>query len=174
MAGEPAPSSVPETVPVSVPEAIQGCVRGLHHVAIVVPSIEDARATYVDVLGMTAGEVEHVPDQKVDVLVCYAGSQRIELVTPAAEDSPVTRFLEKRGGGLHHVAYLVDDVEAAIAQLDAAGVQLIDHSARPGSHGTRIAFVHPRATGGVLTELVEDPNAHAPGAAAGHGRPATS
>ena len=141
------------------PKAIRGCVRGLHHVAIVVPSIEEARRTYVDILGLSAGEREHVPDQKVDVLVCRAGSQRIELVQPAAPDSPVTRFIEKRGGGLHHLAYAVDDLDQTLAELRAAGVELIDNSPRPGSHGTRIAFVHPRATGGVLTELVEDPHA---------------
>lgn len=140
----------------SVPEAIRGCVRGLHHVAIVVPSIEEARRTYVDVLGMTAGGVEHVADQKVDVLICYAGTQRIELVQPAAPDSPVTRFLEKRGGGLHHLAYLVDDLAQALTQLKQAGFELIDTEPRVGAHDSRIAFVHPRATGGVLTELVEE------------------
>jgi methylmalonyl-CoA/ethylmalonyl-CoA epimerase len=72
----------------------------------------------------------------------------------------VTRFLEKTGGGLHHVAYRVDDVAAAIAALKAAGVRLIDEAPRPGAHGTRIAFVHPKSTGGVLSELVEEPHAH--------------
>ncbi len=143
----------------SLPQPIQACVRGLHHAAIVVPSIEEARATYVDILGFRAGEVEHVADQKVDVLVCFAGEQRIELIQPACDSSPVTRFLEKKGGGLHHLAYLVDDVAMAIEKLEAAGLQMIDHAPRPGAHGTRIAFVHPRATGGVLTELVEDPSA---------------
>ena len=132
-------------------------VRELHHVAIVVPSIQSARAVYVDTLGLTAAEVEHVADQKVNVLVCYAGGQRIELVEPASEDSPVSRFLETRGGGLHHVAWRVDDLEAALGRLRSAGLRLIDESPRPGAHGTRIAFVHPKATGGVLTELVELP-----------------
>ncbi|MEM7309915.1 MAG: methylmalonyl-CoA epimerase [Planctomycetota bacterium] len=132
-------------------------VRELHHVAIVVPSIEEARKTYVGVLGLAESEVEHVADQKVNVLVCYAGGQRIELVEPAAPDSPVTRFLEQRGGGMHHVAWRVDDVAAAIERLKAAGLRLIDEEPRPGAHGTRIAFVHPKATGGVLTELVEVP-----------------
>jgi methylmalonyl-CoA/ethylmalonyl-CoA epimerase len=110
------------------------------------------------VLGLTvAGAVERVPDQKVDVLVCHAGSQRIELVAPAAPDSPVSRFLETRGGGLHHTAYRVDDLAAALRALAAKGVRLIDEAPRPGAHGTSIAFVHPRSTGGVLIELVEDP-----------------
>jgi methylmalonyl-CoA/ethylmalonyl-CoA epimerase len=146
----------------SAPDAVARVARGLHHVAIVVASIEEARATYVDVLGMTCGEPEHVGDQKVNVLVCWAGSQRIELVEPASPDSPVSAFLQKRGGGLHHLAYRVDDVAAAIATLAAAGVRMIDSAPRPGGHGTRIAFVHPKSTGGVLTELVEEPAAHQP------------
>jgi methylmalonyl-CoA/ethylmalonyl-CoA epimerase len=98
-----------------------------------------------------------VPDQKVNVLVTYAGSQRIELVEPAAPDSPVSRFLAQRGGGLHHIAYEVDDLEAALARLKQSGVRLIDEHPRPGAHGTRIAFVYPQGMAGVLTELVELP-----------------
>ena len=135
---------------------LQSLVRGLHHVAIVVPSLAEARRTYVEVLGLAAGEPEHVPDQKVNVLVCHAGAQRIELVEPAAADSPVSAFLAKRGSGLHHLAYRVDDLERALSELRAAGLRLIDEHPRPGAHGTRIAFLHPSATHGVLTELVEE------------------
>ncbi|MSR61219.1 MAG: methylmalonyl-CoA epimerase [Planctomycetes bacterium] len=141
--------------------ALHSVVQGLHHVAIVVPSLAEARKTYVDVLGMHAGAPEFVADQKVNVLVCHAGAQRIELVEPAAPDSPVARFLEKRGPGLHHLAYQVASVERALAVLKAAGLRLIDEHARPGAHGTRIAFVHPSATHGVLTELVEVPGVRA-------------
>jgi len=131
-------------------------VRDLDHVAIVVSSIAEARSVYVDQLGMAPdGEVEHVPDQRVNVLVVVAGSQRIELVEPASEDSPVTKFLEKRGGGLHHLAYRVENLEATLASLKEQGVRLIDEAPRPGAHGTRVAFLHPKATHGVLTELVE-------------------
>lgn len=137
--------------------ALESVVQGLHHVAIVVPSLAEARRTYVEVLGLSAGAVEHVPDQRVNVLVCHAGSQRIELVEPAAPDSPVNGFLQKRGGGLHHLAYRVADLTAALARLEAAGLRLIDRAPRPGAHGTRIAFLHPSAANGVLTELVEDP-----------------
>lgn len=136
--------------------ALEGLVRGLNHVAIVVPRIAEARASY-EALGLTGGEPEHVADQKVNVLVLKAGTQRIELVEPASEDSPVSNFLAKRGGGLHHLAYDVDDLERTLARLREAGVRLIDDAPRPGAHGTRIAFVHPKATGGVLTELVEEP-----------------
>jgi methylmalonyl-CoA epimerase len=137
-----------------------GLVIGVHHIAIAVASIAEARELYEGVLGLAAGEVEHVADQKVNVLVLYAGAQRIELVEPAAPDSPVSKFIAERGGGLHHVAYRVDDIEAALAALKRAGVRLIDEKPRPGAHGTRIAFIHPKATGGVLTELVEDKGAH--------------
>lgn len=139
------------------PSALAGVVRGLHHVAIAVRSLAEARPLYVDAMGLTAGEPEHVPTQKVNVLVCHAGSQRIELVEPAAPDSPITRFLETRGPGLHHIAFEVADCAAAIAQLTARGVHLIDTTPRPGSHNTTIAFIHPKSTGGVLIELVEDP-----------------
>lgn len=137
-------------------ESLRPVVTGLHHVAIVVPSIAEARPIYEGVLGMTASKPEHVEDQGVNVLVLRAGDQRIELVEPASDDSPVSRFLARRGGGLHHLAYLVDDLDGALARLRENGVRLIDEAPRRGAHGTRIAFVHPQATGGVLTELVEE------------------
>jgi methylmalonyl-CoA/ethylmalonyl-CoA epimerase len=139
------------------PEPLRALVRGLHHVAIAVRDLEQARPLYESVLGMSAAEPEHVADQNVHVLVVHAGTQRIELVQPAAPDSPISAFLDKRGEGLHHLAWLVDDCAGALAALRARGVRLIDETPRPGAHGTRIAFVHPRATGGVLMELVEDP-----------------
>lgn len=138
------------------PEILRGIVRGLHHVAIVVPSIAAARSSY-ESLGMSGGEPEFIPEQKVNVLVCMAGDQRIELVEPAGDDSPVTGFLAKRGGGLHHLAFTVDDVAQAIEILLKRGLRMIDETPQPGAHGTRIAFIHPRATGGVLMELVEEP-----------------
>lgn len=139
------------------PVPLASVVRGLHHVAIVVESIAKTRAAYETALGLASSPVEHVADQKVNVLVLYAGSQRIELVEPAAADSPVTNFLAKRGGGLHHLAWRVDDVARAIEQLKALGVRMIDERPRPGAHHTTIAFVHPSSTGGVLMELVEEP-----------------
>lgn len=139
------------------PKELQGLVRGLHHVAIAVPDLEQARAFYEGVLGMRGGEPEFVPGQGVNVVVLHAGDQRIELVEPAVESSPVTRFLERRGAGIHHLAWRVDDVAAAIAELQDAHVRLIDSTPQPGSHGTAVAFIHPKATGGVLMELVEDP-----------------
>lgn len=139
------------------PESLAGVVRGLHHVAIAVESLAEARKAYEGALGLAASAVEHVADQNVNVLVLRAGAQRIELVEPAGPDSPISAFLRKRGGGLHHLAWEVDDVAAAIARLESAGVRMIDSAPRPGAHGTRIAFVHPKSTGGVLMELVEEP-----------------
>jgi len=92
------------------------------------------------------------------VLVCFAGKQRIELVEPASSDSPVTNFLAKRGPGLHHLAYQVADVAAALEAVKKAGLRVIDSAPRPGAHGTKIAFLHPSAMHGVLTELVEEPS----------------
>jgi methylmalonyl-CoA/ethylmalonyl-CoA epimerase len=151
------------------PAVLHGLVRGLHHVAIVVPSIEGARGTY-GTLGLGATEIEFVADQRVNVLVLWAGSQRIERVEPASPDSPVTKFLEKTGGGLHHLAWKVEDCAAAVQELLARGVRMIDEVPRKGAHGTTIAFVHPKATGGVLMELVEEPRAghHAGHPAEGH------
>jgi methylmalonyl-CoA/ethylmalonyl-CoA epimerase len=140
-----------------VPAELRAVVQGLHHVAVAVPSIDAARALWVDVLGFAAGEREHVADQGVNVLVLRAGGQRVELVEPARPGSPIERFLEQRGAGLHHLAWKVADLERALSELARAGVRLIDERPRPGAHGTRIAFVHPSATGGVLMELVEEP-----------------
>lgn len=139
------------------PQALSGVVQGLHHVAIAVASLAEARQAYEGALGLSATEPEFVPDQKVNVLVLYAGEQRIELVEPASADSPISKFLETRGGGIHHLAWRVADVARAIEHLKSKGVRLIDEAPRPGAHGTRIAFVHPKSTGGVLMELVEEP-----------------
>lgn len=151
---------IPPPLAVQPPPSLQEVVLDLHHVAIVVPSIEEARPLYVGTLALGSGEVEHVPDQAVNVLVLRAGGQRIELVEPARPDSPVTRFLEKTGGGLHHLAWRVGDLAATLEHLKACGVRLIDEAPRPGAHGTRVAFLHPKATGGVLMELVEEPQTH--------------
>jgi len=141
-----------------VPPELAGLVLGLHHVAIVVPSVAEAARAYVGALGFHALPVEYVADQKVNVLVCFAGKQRIELVEPAGPDSPVTNFLAKRGPGLHHLAYQVADVAAALEAVKKAGLRVIDSAPRPGAHGTKIAFLHPAAMHGVLTELVEEPS----------------
>ena len=145
------------------PAALDGIVVGLHHVAIAVRDLDEARKAYEGALGLAASEPEFVPDQKVRVLVLYAGTQRIELVEPASPESPITKFLETRGPGIHHVAWKVADCRAAIAAAKAKGLRMIDEAPRPGSHHTTIAFLHPKSTGGVLMELVQDadPEGHA-------------
>src|SRR5262245_5950486 len=123
------------------PKELGALLRGLHHVAIAVESLAAARGTYETALDMRALPVEFVPDQRVNVLVLYAGKQRIELVEPASPDSPVTKFLVTRGPGIHHVAWRVDDLVVAIDKLKRAGLRMIDEVPRPGSHHTKVAFV---------------------------------
>lgn len=148
---------MPCPVPPAVPDELAAHVRGIHHIAIAVASIAEARGIY-ETLGLRAhGQPEYVEEQRVNILVLMAGSQRIELVEPVGEDSPVTNFIARRGGGLHHVAYEVPDVAAALQRAKQAGLRVIDDQPRPGGHGTTVAFLHPKATGGVLVELVQSP-----------------
>jgi methylmalonyl-CoA/ethylmalonyl-CoA epimerase len=138
----------------------------LDHVAIAVKDLEGALALYRDVLGLPVGAVERVADQAVDVAFVGEEPGRIELISPFLPDTGVAKFLEKRGEGLHHVAVRVPDIAKAVAELKAKGVPLIDQEPRAGAHGTKVAFVHPRGTRGVLLELVEVPPGTAP-----HGAP---
>lgn len=126
------------------------------HVAIAVRSIDESRRTFERMAGPAAGSIEAVESQGVRVLFIGSGAGRIELLEPASPDSTVARFLEKRGPGLHHIAYRVPDLEAALHRLAADGVELIDRVPRPGAGGHRVAFLHPRSTDGVLMELVGD------------------
>ena len=128
--------------------------RGIHHVGLAVSDLDEAIATYVRLLG---GRLEHrelVPDQGVDAASVLVGASRIELLAPTGEDTPVGRFLARRGPGVHHIAYEVDDVAAALDGLAAAGAELIDTVPRRGLFGLQVAFVHPDAVHGVLTEVV--------------------
>jgi methylmalonyl-CoA/ethylmalonyl-CoA epimerase len=133
--------------------------RAINHIGIAVRNIEAHRAYYEQTLGARFEGVEEVADQKVRVgffLVGPAGYEvRLELLEPTSEDSPVSTFLEKRGEGLHHVAYTVDNIQQRLDALKASGVRLIDETPRAGAHHTQIAFLHPRSTGSVLTELCE-------------------
>lgn len=127
----------------------------INHIGIAVNSLDASIPFYRDVLGMAFEGTEVVADQKVKVAFLAIGESRIELLEPTDPASPVAGFLEKKGEGIHHLAYQVDDLEAALQRLQGEGVRLIDESPRIGAHGTRIAFVHPKASGGVLTELCE-------------------
>lgn len=128
----------------------------LDHVAIAVESIASSQPLFESLLGAAGSPVEHIVSQGVSVVFIGSGTARIELIEPASADTPVGRFLARRGPGLHHIAYRVPDVDAALARFAADGFDLIDKSARRGAHGKRVAFLHPRSTGGVLVELVSD------------------
>jgi methylmalonyl-CoA epimerase len=126
----------------------------LDHVAIAVDCIADAQPIFEAITGATGSAVETVAAQQVNVTFIGHGSGRLELLEPTSPDSAVGRFLSRRGPGLHHIAYRVPDLDAALARLAAAGYDLIDQAPRPGAGGHRVAFLHPRSTGGVLIELV--------------------
>jgi methylmalonyl-CoA/ethylmalonyl-CoA epimerase len=130
-------------------------VKSLNHIGIAVHSISDQTAFYEGALGLEFEGVEDVPSQNVRVAFFRAGEVRIELLEPTTPDSPIARFLEKRGEGLHHLAYTVEDIDARIAELKESGLRMIDEEPRPGSHHMKIAFVHPKSSFGVLTELCE-------------------
>lgn len=127
----------------------------INHIGVAVTSLAETLPFYRDNLGMECKGVEEVVDQKVRVAMLQVGASKIELLEPTASDSPVARFLEKNGPGVHHVAYEVENLEKAIAKLLADGVRMIDETPRLGAHGTRIAFAHPKSSNGVLTELCQ-------------------
>jgi methylmalonyl-CoA/ethylmalonyl-CoA epimerase len=128
----------------------------LDHVGIAVTDLAAARALYESVLGLEVTHEEVIEDQGVHELLLRAGEAYVQLVAPLAHDSPVGRFLAKRGEGVHHVGYAVPDVAAALDDLRARGFEVIEPAPRIGSGGTTIAFLHPRSVQGVLVELVEE------------------
>jgi len=129
----------------------------INHLGIATESIEDALTFWVNGLGLKNVHTEVVEDQKVRVAMLPVGDSRIELLEPTSDDSPISKFLEKRGGGIHHVAVEVDDIRAALADMKSKGTRLIDEEPRAGAEGCLVAFVHPAASNGVLLELVELP-----------------
>ena len=131
----------------------------LDHVGIAVEDLDAALERYSRLLGVTPVHRERVDDQGVEEVLFAAGSSYVQLLGSLGPDTPVGRFLATRGPGVHHVAYRVDDGAAALAHLRAEGARLVDEVPRPGSRGTRIAFVHPAAFGGVLVELVQEAGA---------------
>src|SRR5215469_5721926 len=130
-------------------------VQAVNHIGIAVRSIDAQKSFYEGALGAVFEGVEEVPDQKVRVGFFRVGDVRLELLEPTDPTSTVAAFLDKRGEGLHHVAFAVEDIEARIAELKQSVVRMIDEVPRPGAHHTRIAFVHPKSSFGVLTELCE-------------------
>jgi methylmalonyl-CoA/ethylmalonyl-CoA epimerase len=138
--------------------------KAINHIGIAVRSLDEHRAFYEDTLGATFEGIEEVPDQKVRVGFYLIGpadhAVRLELLEPTSDDSPIAGFLEKRGEGLHHVAYTVSNIQQRIDALQAGGVRMIDQTPRGGAHHTQIAFLHPKSSKGVLTELCEPAGDH--------------
>jgi methylmalonyl-CoA/ethylmalonyl-CoA epimerase len=132
----------------------------LDHVGVAVADLAAARALYEQVLGLEVTHEEVIEDQGVHELLLSAGDAFVQLVAPLSPDTPVGRFLARRGEGVHHVGYAVPDLAAALADLRAQGVEVIEPAPRIGSGGTTIAFLHPKSMGGVLVELVQEGTGH--------------
>ncbi len=131
-------------------------ISHIEHLGIAVKSIEESLPFYEDVLGLKCYNIETVEDQKVKTAFLKVGQTKIELLEPTSPESPIAKFIEKRGQGVHHVAYALEDgVQTALDEAEAKGVRLIDKAPRKGAEGLNIAFLHPKSTEGVLTELCE-------------------
>ncbi len=127
----------------------------IDHIGIAVRSLTEALKVYEGAIGLKVSGFDEVDDQAVRVAMLSVGESRIELLEPTRPDSPIEKFMAKRGEGIHHIAVRVDNIEEALKRLQASGVRLIDSSPRRGAHNTRIAFIHPSSTHGVLMELVQ-------------------
>ena len=130
-------------------------IKKISHIGIAVADLERQRRFYQDVLGLEVVGEEEVPEQKVRVVMFQVGESRIELLEPTSEVSPIAKFIAKRGPGIHHIAYDVDGIDGAVHAMKKAGVRMIDEIPRSGADNHRIAFLHPKATFGVLTEFCE-------------------
>jgi methylmalonyl-CoA epimerase len=137
----------------------QSMLKKINHVAIAVNNIEEATVFYQDILGLKLSGVEVVKEQKTKVAFFRIGESNIELVQPAEKDSPLVKFLETRGQGIHHICFEVDDIESEMKDLLDKGAKLIDQKPRPGAHDTKVSFIHPKSSNGVLIELCEPPKA---------------
>lgn len=129
----------------------------IEHIGVAVKSIEEHLPYYENVLGLKCYNIETVEDQKVKTAFFKIGQTKIELLEPTSEDSTIAKYIEKRGEGVHHIAFATNNVNEALNEVEAKGVKLIDTKARPGAEGLNIAFLHPKSTGSVLTELCEQP-----------------
>jgi methylmalonyl-CoA/ethylmalonyl-CoA epimerase len=132
----------------------------IDHIGVAVEDIDAAIALYRDSFEMELAHRETVESQGVEAVLLDVGEGHVELLAPLGPDTPVGKYLAKNGAGLHHVAYAVDDIDAALKGIAAAGIQLIDSEPRVGIRDSRVAFLHPRSTGGVLTEIVEPAGGH--------------
>ena len=128
----------------------------IEHIGIAVSNLEESIKFYEDVLGFKCYAIEEVKDQKVKTAFFMVGQTKIELLESTDSEGPIGKFIEKRGEGVHHIAYAVEGLEDALVHMESKGVRLIDQQPRKGAEGLHIAFLHPKSTGGVLTELCED------------------
>ena len=134
-------------------------ISHIEHLGIAVKSLEEAIPYYENILGLKCYSIEEVADQKVKTAFFKVGQTKIELLEPTSEDRTIAKFIEKRGEGIHHMAFAIEDgVANALAEVEAKGVRLIDKAPRKGAEGLNIAFLHPKSTCSVLTELCENPN----------------
>lgn len=133
-------------------------ISHIEHLGIAVKSLDEAIPYYENILGMKCYSVEEVADQKVKTAFFKVGQTKLELLEPTSDESPIAKFIEKRGEGIHHLAFAVEDgVANALAEMEGKGVRLIDKAPRKGAEGLNIAFIHPKSTHGVLTEFCEKP-----------------
>jgi methylmalonyl-CoA/ethylmalonyl-CoA epimerase len=130
-------------------------IKKIDHIAIVVPNIKEALGFWRDALGLDLSHVEEVQEQESLIAFLPTGQSEIELVEPTTDTSGIARHMNKRGPGMHHICFEVDDIQETVAQLKAKGVQLINEEPTIGAGGKKVAFIHPRSTGGVLVELYE-------------------
>lgn len=130
----------------------------IEHLGIAVKSIEEQLPYYEGVLGLKCYNIEVVEDQKVKTAFFKVGQTKIELLEPTSPESTIAKFIEKKGEGIHHIAFAVNSVAEALAEVEGKGVQTIDKAPRGGAEGLKIAFLHPKSTGSVLTEFCEDPS----------------
>jgi len=131
-------------------------ISHIEHIGIAVKDLQTAIPYYEDILGFKCYSIEEVADQKVKVAFFMVGEVKIELLEPTSEESAVAKFIEKKGEGVHHIAFRVNNLVEALAECESKGVQLIDKMPRRGAEGLNIAFLHPKSTAGVLTELCEE------------------
>ena len=132
----------------------------IDHIGVAVDDLDEAIQLYGERLGMPLQHRETVEEQGVEAVLLGVGDSHVELLRPLGPDTAVGKFLERSGPGLHHVAYGTDDIDSALDAVRGAGLRLIDEQPRTGIRGSRVAFLHPKSTGGVLTELVEPPETH--------------
>lgn len=133
-------------------------ISHIEHLGIAVKSLDEAIPYYENILGMKCYSIEEVADQKVKTAFFKVGQTKLELLEPTSDESPIAKFIKKRGEGIHHLAFAVEDgVANALAEMEGKGVRLIDKAPRKGAEGLNIAFIHPKSTHGVLTEFCEKP-----------------